>query len=61
MVSGAYGKHLGNRVEKLPMKYSGLPLGVSWKSIKCWTLVLDKIKERLAIWRCKLLSQSSRI
>lgn len=53
--------NLGCKLEKLPMRYLGLPLGVSCKSIKCWTPVNDKINQKLTIWRCKMLSKSGRV
>jgi len=42
---------LGCGVAILPVKYLGLPLGVSYKSIHIWDGVIKKIERRLASWK----------
>jgi hypothetical protein len=39
---------LGCGVATLPVKYLGLPLGASYKSIHIWDGVIEKIERRLA-------------
>jgi hypothetical protein len=42
---------LGCGVATLPIKYLGLPLGASYKSIHKWDSVINKIEQRLASWK----------
>jgi len=42
---------LGCGVVTLPVKYLGLPLGASYKSIHIWDGVIKKIEHRLASWK----------
>jgi hypothetical protein len=42
---------LGCGVATLPMKYLGLLLGASYKSIHIWDGVIEKIERRLASWK----------
>lgn len=53
--------HLGCKVEKLPMKYLGLPIGVSCKSIKHWKPMVETFKQRLVVWKYRLLSKAGRL
>lgn len=52
---------IGCKVERLRMKYLGLPLGANSKSSKIWTPMLDKIKQKLSLWRSKFLSKARRL
>lgn len=42
---------LGCKVEALPVKYLGLPLGANPSRISTWNPVIDKLKKRLTVWR----------
>lgn len=37
-------KELGFKIEKLSVKYPGLPIGVSSRSISIWDSVLEKMQ-----------------
>jgi hypothetical protein len=41
----------------LPMKYLGLPLGANFKLKAIWTLIVEKMKRRLAGWKRMYLSK----
>lgn len=42
---------MGCKVECLPMKYLGLPLGANPTSLKTWKPVIESMEKRLNIWR----------
>jgi len=52
---------LGCGVAILPVKYLGLPLGASDKSIHIWDGVIEKIERRLASWKRLYLSKGGRV
>jgi hypothetical protein len=52
---------LGCGVAILPVKYLGLPLGASYKSIHIWDNVIKKIKRQLASWKRLYLSKGGRV
>jgi hypothetical protein len=52
---------LGCGVASLPVKYLGLPLGASYKSIHIRDGVIDKIEHRLASWKRLYLSKGGRV
>jgi hypothetical protein len=52
---------LGCGVATLPVKYLGLPLGASYKSIHIWDGVIEKIECRLASWKMFHLSKGGRV
>lgn len=39
-------KVMHSKVEKLPFKYLGMPLGSSWKQTSVWEVILDKFKKK---------------
>ena len=45
---GAVATILGCRVAALPMKYLGLPLGVSYKATIMWNGVTEQVERRMA-------------
>ncbi|XP_028118398.1 uncharacterized protein LOC114315964 [Camellia sinensis] len=47
--------------QKLPHKYSGLPLGANPRRKKTLQLVVEKIKAKLALWKRKMLSFTGRL
>ncbi|KAF5207624.1 RNA-directed DNA polymerase (reverse transcriptase)-related family protein [Thalictrum thalictroides] len=49
------------KVETLPCKYLGLPLGAKYKSKSVWEVVLVFIQKRLAGWKRKYLSKGGRL
>lgn len=52
---------LGCGVSSLPMKYLGLPLGVSYKAKHIWNGVIEKIEYWLASWKMIYLSKGGRV
>ena len=49
------------RVGKLPMKYLGMPLGTSFKSVAIWNPILEKMEKKLSGWKCFYLSKGGRL
>ena len=41
----------GCRVQSLPLKCLGLPVGINPKSKKCWEPVLERVNKKLAVWK----------
>ncbi|XP_057496673.1 uncharacterized protein LOC130781486 [Actinidia eriantha] len=39
------------RVQSLPLKCLGLPVGINPKSKKCWEPVLERVNKKLAVWK----------
>jgi hypothetical protein len=52
---------LGCGVAILLVKYLGLPLGLSCKSIHIWDGVIEKIERQLTSWKMLYLSQGGRV
>ena len=52
---------LGCKQGTLPMKYLGLPLGAKFKDKTIWDPILEKMKRRLAGWKCLYLSKGGRV
>ena len=52
---------IGCRVGQLPAVYSGLPLRASNKAISMWDGVEEKVRRRLALWKCQYISKGGRI
>jgi hypothetical protein len=48
-------------VATLPVKYLGLPLGASYKSIHVCDSVIEKIERRLVSWKRLYLSKGGRV
>ena len=49
------------RVSSLPMKYLGMPLGTSFKTISIWNLILEKMEKKLSGWKHLYLSKGGRL
>jgi hypothetical protein len=52
---------LGCGVETLPLTYLGLPLGARYKDPFIWNKVIEKMKSKLARWKCMYLSKGGRL
>ena len=52
---------LGCRQSSLPLKYLGLPLGVTHKDETTWNPVLEKMKQRQAGWKRLYLSKGGKV
>ena len=48
---------LGCRVGTLLMTYLGMPLGASYNSPSIWNPILEKIEQKLAMWKKLYLSK----
>jgi hypothetical protein len=44
----------------LPLKYLGMPLGVSYKSKSVWDSIVEKMERRLASWKGLYLFKGDR-
>lgn len=51
---------LGCKSEKLPFTYLGMIIGVSSKRKKFLDLIIQRIEQRLVLWKSKLLSTAGR-
>jgi hypothetical protein len=51
----------GCGVANLPVKYLGLPLGASYKSIHIWDGVIEKVERRLTSWKRLYLLKGGRV
>ena len=49
--TGALATILQCRVGNLPMKYLGMPLGTSYKTIFIWNSILEKMEKKLFGWK----------
>lgn len=52
---------MGCKIEKLPIKYLGLPLGANPKRIKTWEPVLDRMTKKLNVWSRRFNSAGGRL
>ncbi|XP_026410996.1 uncharacterized protein LOC113306253 [Papaver somniferum] len=52
---------LGCKVEKLPIKYLGLPIGVTSRCASVWDEVIQRMEDKLATWKKKFLNKASRL
>ena len=49
------------RVDSLPMKYLGMPLGISFKTVSIWNPILEKMEKKLSGWKHLYLSKGGRL
>lgn len=49
------------RAAKLPTTYLGIPLGANPRKSSTWKSILDKVENRLAMWKAKTLSRAGRL
>lgn len=52
---------LNCKVGAVPFRYMGLPVGANPKKLSTWAPVVDTVKQRLSVWKCKNLSFGGRI
>ncbi|XP_026434791.1 uncharacterized protein LOC113332471 [Papaver somniferum] len=52
---------LGYKVEKLPFKYLGLPIGSTTRCVSVWDEVIKRMEVKLASWKKNFLSKSGRL
>ena len=49
------------RVGSLPMKYLGMPLGTSFRTVSIWNPILEKMEKKLSRWKRLYLSKGGRL
>lgn len=49
------------RSEMLPVNYLGFPLGGNHHKNTFWELLINKLRAKLDMWRCLLLSKSEKV
>ncbi|XP_058211464.1 uncharacterized protein LOC131323632 [Rhododendron vialii] len=52
---------MGCKIESLPIKYLGLPLGANSRRTKTWKPVLEKMEKRLNVWTRRTNSTGGRL
>ncbi|XP_016186037.1 uncharacterized protein LOC107627729 [Arachis ipaensis] len=52
---------LGCQETALPVRYLGISLGANPRLVKTWKPVLDKVEEKLSLWKAKILSKASKL
>ncbi|XP_016168080.1 uncharacterized protein LOC107610554 [Arachis ipaensis] len=45
----------------LPVKYLGVPLGANPKLVKTWKPIIDKVEEKLSLWKAKVLNKAGKL
>ncbi|XP_026378147.1 uncharacterized protein LOC113272539 [Papaver somniferum] len=60
-VVGSLAMELGCRVEKLPIKYLGFPIGATVRCTSVWDEVIKRMEVKLASWKKKFLSKDGRL
>ncbi|XP_052109892.1 uncharacterized protein LOC127741466 [Arachis duranensis] len=48
---------LGYKGDTLPVKYLGISLGANPRLVKTWKPILDKVDEKLSLWKAKVLQE----
>ncbi|XP_016178480.1 uncharacterized protein LOC107620903 [Arachis ipaensis] len=51
---------LGYKVASLPVKYLGISLGTNPRLVKTWKLIIEKVEEKLRIWKAKVLNKADK-
>ncbi|XP_016170077.1 uncharacterized protein LOC107612834 [Arachis ipaensis] len=52
---------LGYQAAALPVKYLGINLGANPRLVKTWKPVIDKVEEKLSLWKAKILSKAGKL
>ncbi|XP_015939635.1 uncharacterized protein LOC107465154 [Arachis duranensis] len=52
---------LGCKQPVLPIRYLGISLGANLRLVKTWKLKLDKVEEKLSLWKAKVLNKAGGI
>nr|XP_025662026.1 uncharacterized protein LOC112757684 [Arachis hypogaea] len=45
----------------LPVKYLGVPLGANPRLVKTWKPIIDKVEEKLSLWKAKVLNKAEKL
>lgn len=54
-------KIMGCKVDSLPIKYLGLPMGASPRRLKTWDPVIEKTQKRLVMWRSRFIASGGKL
>ncbi|XP_016172426.1 uncharacterized protein LOC107614807 [Arachis ipaensis] len=52
---------LGCKEASLPVRYLGISLGANPRLVKTWKPVIDKVEERLSLWKAKSLNKAGKL
>nr|XP_029144810.1 uncharacterized protein LOC114924424 [Arachis hypogaea] len=52
---------LGCKGGSLPVKYLGIPLGPNPRLVKTWKPIIDKVEEKLSLWKAKLQNKVGKL
>ncbi|XP_015960730.1 uncharacterized protein LOC107484701 [Arachis duranensis] len=52
---------LGCKEAALPVKYLGIPLGANPRLVKTWKPIIDKVEEKLSLWKSKVLNKVGKL
>ncbi|XP_016170819.1 uncharacterized protein LOC107613365 [Arachis ipaensis] len=44
-----------------PVKYLGIPLGANPRLVKTWKPIIDKVGEKLSLWKAKILNKDKKL
>ncbi|XP_057734380.1 uncharacterized protein LOC130949758 [Arachis stenosperma] len=52
---------IGCKVASLSVKYLGIQLGTNPRLVKTWKPIIEKVEEKLSIWKAKVLNKSGKL
>ncbi|XP_015954770.1 uncharacterized protein LOC107479135 [Arachis duranensis] len=52
---------LGCKEATLPVRYLGVSLGANPKLVKIWKPIIDKVEEKLSLWKSKVLNKAGKL
>ncbi|XP_016206261.1 uncharacterized protein LOC107646598 [Arachis ipaensis] len=52
---------LGCKEASLPVKYLGISLGANPRFVKTWKPIIDKVEEKLSLWKAKVLNKAGKL
>ncbi|XP_025678637.1 uncharacterized protein [Arachis hypogaea] len=52
---------LGCKEATLPVRYLGIPLGANPRMVKTWKPIIDKVEEKLSLWKSKVLNKAEKL
>nr|XP_025638133.1 uncharacterized protein LOC112733407 [Arachis hypogaea] len=52
---------LGCKQDSLPVRYLGISLGANPRLVKTWKSVIDKVEEKLSLWKAKVLNKAGKL
>ncbi|XP_016192158.1 uncharacterized protein LOC107633037 [Arachis ipaensis] len=50
---------LGCKEACLPIKFLGIPLGANPRLVRTWKPIIDKVEEKLSLWKAKVLNKAA--